>query len=263
MKKYKFMGRFLPVLLISAMFYSCDNSTDPTPPLEDGTLPAIDVSWDSTNSIVCFGTSLTYGYVPDVVISKDASGSIIEPEFDPDVVYPDTSYPKLLGERLKIKVYNQGYVGYRTDQGLALVEDSVLSKKPALVFLEFGANDFFQHVPAAQMKANLNTLIGTLKAGGAKVALLSFINPDMANFLSQVDTTGYNLEEALAYYEALKSCAEENGIPFMDRLFQDIWTDLSKMSPDYVHPNRKGYAQMYLNVYEAFKLTFEKNGMLK
>jgi lysophospholipase L1-like esterase len=245
------------------MFYSCDdNSSGPEEAADDSALPAIDVTWNENSSIVCFGTSLTFGHVP----SGPVTGSSNQASFDISgyniaMDYPDTSYPNLVGQKLKIKVYNQGYVGCRTDQGLALVYDSVLSKNPALVLLEFGANDFFQHVPAAQMEANLDSLIKVLQSGGAKVALLSFVNPEMTAFIGSVED--YTVEEALAYYNALENAAKNNGIPFMNYLLKGIWARYDLMTPGEVHPNTKGYAQMAENVFEAFKPTFEKNGMIK
>lgn len=259
----KHTGRIIPALLLCVMFYSCDdNSSDPKDVVDESALPAIDIAWNENSSIVCFGTSLTFGYVPSGPIAgfgKQASFDISG--YNSSMDYPDSSYPNLLGQKLKIKVYNQGYVGYRTDQGLALVHDSVLSKNPALVLLEFGANDFFQHVPAAQMEANLDSLIKILQNGGAKVALLSFVNPEMTAFIGSVE--GYTVEEALAYYNALESAAKNNGIPFMNYLLKGIWTRYDLMTPNDVHPNAKGYAQMAGNVFAAFKPTFEKNGMIK
>lgn len=257
----KFTSRIIPALLLGIMFYSCEESSEPEDVKDDSALPAIDITWNESNSVVCFGTSLTYGYVPPSGLTKTFEHNVFDaPDFNAN--YPDSSYPNLLGGKLKIRVYNQGYVGGTLETAFQYVYDSVLAKNPAFVLLEFGANDFFQHVPAAEAETKLDSLIGILQSGGAKVALLSFVNPEMANYIG-APTSGYTVEEALAYYNALESAAEKRGIPFMNYLLKGIWSRFDLMTPNDVHPNYKGYAQMAENVFAAFKPTFEKNGMLK
>ncbi len=185
------------IIFCAVLQFSCDqlnnadSSAAPYPPL-----PAIDVQWNTQNTLLCFGTSLTYGYGAGE--KKKNFGPIIVPVGGGGTPsnnnVGDSSYPRFLQEKLKITVLNKGYVGARMSYALTILADSVISKKPALVLLEYGANDFLWDIPAHTADSLLSLLVTRLQYSGAKVVLLSFIHPDMLQYTT---SGGWSSEDSL------------------------------------------------------------------
>lgn len=258
--------RIVIVIVVCCLcFLSCEKDS-PTGP--NAGLPALTIPWADQNSVVCFGTSLTYGYgaagrvfhfAPPSVGPVGGGGSGGDA---PPVVVGDSSYPRFLQEQLRITVYNQGYVGARASYGLQVLSDSVLSKSPVLVLLEFGANEFLQGVDAHQTDSVLSILAQDILQTGCRVALVSFINPDMARFMSSGNWTSQDSIRALQYYSMLSDLAGRYSIPFVDYPLRGVFGYRQFMS-DNVHPNGIGYKKMEENIFSALYNTFETNGMLK
>jgi len=259
--KLKFRILFL-IIFFAFIQFSCDNLNDansadiPYPPL-----PAFDVQWNEQNTLVCFGTSLTYGYGAGQKIG--GSGPIGRPRGQtPNVTNTgDSSYPRFLQEQLKITVLNKGYVARTISYALSVLTDSVISKKPALVLVEFGANDFLQNISVNTADSLLSLLVTRIQNNGTKVALLSFINPDMLQYSNNSWSSEDSLL-ALEYNSMIKSVASKFAVPLIEYPLRGIFGHPNLMS-DKLHPNGAGYKKMQENIYQALIKTFEKNGMVK
>lgn len=88
---------------------------------------------------------------------------------------PKESYPAQLEQRLRAagyahRVINAGVGGDTTGDGLRRI-DTVLVYRPAIVIVEFGANDGFQGVPFSQIRANLAEIIQRLQSANVRVVL--------------------------------------------------------------------------------------------
>lgn len=255
---------FIIIVVCITLQFSCDSISDtestnvPYLPLE-----AFDVQWNKQNSLVCFGTSLTYGYGAGAK-KFDPSGPIGIPGGTTPVVINigDSSYPRFLQEKLKIKVINQGYVGARLNYALTLLNDSIISKKPALVLLEFGANDFLWNISAHISDSLLSLMITQLHNKGVKVVLLSFIDPDMLHYSQTGNWSSEDSILALQYQSMIKNISARFAVPMIEYPLKGIFGHPELMS-DALHPNGIGYKRMEENIYYALIKTFEKNGMLK
>jgi acyl-CoA thioesterase I len=227
------------LLLVSA----CDRDDGVTP------LGPEVISWSEGQTVVCFGTSLTYGW---------GSGCRILP---PRSCEADSSYPASLQRRLRLDVINMGIPAATTSAGLLNVAQ-VLGRSPALVLLEFGANDLFQDVPVGEARADLRDIIQAFSDHGIPVALLSFVHPDMLD----LTPTGHRLEqrqnEAVAYHRMLVGLAAEFALPLVDNLLEGVWWQEDLMH-DQVHPNGRGYLLMEQNVFAALESLFAASGMLR
>jgi len=168
-KKFISLAIFFVLSLIN---HSCDLLVEPNIWIGDDRFSPLDIKWNQTNSIVCYGTSITNG---------KPSGSGIITVVPPPPAPPDSSYPKLLGDKLRIKVINKGYWGAKIDYAKSIFIDSILSQNPVLIFLEFGANEFLQNVDMETTEIKLDSLIIMIKSYNIEVVLLSFYNPDMIN----------------------------------------------------------------------------------
>jgi len=231
----------------TAFFISCDRG-DSDNPLAGGDDASIE--WTGENTIVCMGTSLTFGF--------GAGCKMLPPRADCGA---DSSYPTLLQERLRIPVVNLGVPGATTADGLRQV-DEVLSHAPVLVIAEFGANDFFRGVPVATVRENIAAMIERLQRRGARVALLGFVHPDMVLNTPEDHFLEARVEEALAYHAMLTGLAAEYGLPIVDHILEGIWWEAELMH-DPVHPNGRGYVKMEENIFRGLRDIFAASGMLR
>lgn len=230
-------------ILLGISLSTCDILTEPNIWLNDDDFFPLKVNWNSSNSIVCFGTSITNG--------KRSSNTIITivPAPPPPL---DSSYPKLLSEKLRIKVLNKGYWGAKIDYAKSIFVDSVLSQNPVLVFLEFGANEFLQNMDPLLTEQKLDSLITLIKSHNIEIVLLSFYNPDM------ISTTAANHfligRKALAdkYFEMYKRISLKHRILMDDYMLKNIWGKEEFMSTDQLHPNNKGNAVLTQNILTSF-----------
>jgi len=218
------------------------------------------VPWTDQNSIVCFGTSLTYGY------GAGGRGGIPGPVWagspGNNTVVVDSSYPRFLQEELRINVFNQGYVGAEASDGITLLNDSVLSKKPVIVLLEFGANEILREVAVHEADSVLSLLIVDIAQSGSQVVLMSFINPAMTRFMRNGYWTTQDSIRAIEYYNMLSDLSIRYSLPFISYPLRGVFGYPQLMS-DNLHPNGMGYKIMEENIYQALSATFQKNGMLK
>jgi acyl-CoA thioesterase I len=260
----RFNLKYLSIALL--LFVSCDNPTN-IADIQSGieVLPAIDIPWTNEQSLVCFGTSLTYGFMwewyhPPVGPVSLKSQPL--PRISNINSIDTTSYPALLARTLTITVYNQGYVGATTEKGLEIVGDSVFTKNPAVVLLEFGADDFLQQTNVQVVEQRLGRLIDTLNLIGSKVILISFLYPEMIRSVPSTYFLASHKDTALAYLNMLRRVADNHNILFVEDAMEGIYWNADLMS-DVIHPNKNGYRRMQENISRALVNTFQKNGMLK
>lgn len=145
-----------------------------------------------TDTIVCFGDSLTYGY-----------GAI-----------EGKSYPYFLQQLTNISVINKGINGNTSEDGLNRIDD-ILKIKNALVLVEFGANDFFQQIPLTVTKKNMEKIIDKLKTAGDTVVLVSTEDTQLKS-----------------YYNMFKDIAQKKGILFIDGILNEFWNERTLFSDE-------------------------------
>src|SRR4051794_31447460 len=141
--------------LATVMLCGCQQKHDEAPKVLPPTVHAV----DNRPAIVCFGDSLTAG-----------AG------LDPSQSYPEVLQKELDARGYKYRVVNAGVSGDTTQDGLARLA-LVLAEKPAVVVLEFGANDGLRGQPVATTAANLKQMIEGVQKSGAKVILAGMTLP--------------------------------------------------------------------------------------
>ena len=97
-------------------------------------------------------------------------------------IRPEQSWPTLLGQRLAEKrldynVANLSISGETTAGGNTRLAQALRQHKPTLVVIALGANDGLRGLPIEQMRGNLNTMVDTARASGAKVLLIGMRLP--------------------------------------------------------------------------------------
>jgi acyl-CoA thioesterase-1 len=188
--------------------------TNPTPvaevPAQPPQPPPATTS-DKRPLIVCFGDSLTAGY------GADAGKS-----------YPDYLQAALDAKGYRYRVVNEGISGNTTKDGVERV-DTIVAMKPAIVVVEFGGNDGLRGLPIADSRANLDKILATLKATGAKVVLAGItLPPDYGpDYIKQFDDT-YTL------------LAQEYKIPMLPFLLKGVFGVDGMMQRDQIHATAEG-----------------------
>lgn len=161
----------------------------------------------TTDKIVAFGDSLTYGYGA----SKNSS------------------YPSKLEQIINIKVVNEGINGNTTEDGLRRVDDLINKHNPQLILLGLGGNDMLRKIPEQTTVNNLRLLIKKIKEKNIQVILLATPKPSI------LGSIGY-LKDA-SFYEKL---AKEENVLLIENIYSDFLSK-SEYRSDLIHLNDKGY----------------------
>ncbi len=171
----------------------------------------LDRTRDPRPAIVCFGDSLTAGQGLD----------------------PAQSYPALLQQELdargyRYRVVNMGVSGETTQDGLERVP-MVAAERPAVVVLEFGANDGLRGLPVPGMEANLRRMVAGLQEGGAKVVLAGMTLPP-----------NYGADYILKFETAFKDVAGMKGVTLIPFFLEGVAGHGELMQRDGLHPTAEG-----------------------
>lgn len=179
---------------------------------------------DQRPAIVCFGDSLTAG------LGLDQGQS-----------YPDLLQHELDARGYHYRVVNMGVSGETTQDGLARI-GMVLEEKPAVVVVEFGANDGLRGQPVTNMRNNLGEMISTLQKAGAQVLLAGITLPPNygVDYIHRFD----------AVYPDLETKYKVRLLPF---LLLNVAGNAQLMQRDGLHPNAEGTRTVAENVFKALE----------
>jgi len=219
--------RQIPIILIVAgvtmAMCGCKTSSPPqTPSATDSTLaskpqsaPAAAIESATTPDnrplVVCFGDSLTAGHGAD-----------------PGESYPDYLQTDLDSRGYRYRVVNEGISGNTTKDGVERL-DRVLALKASVVVVEFGGNDGLRGLRIEDSRANLDKIVATLKASGAKVVLAGItLPPDYGpDYIAQFDAT----------YALL---AKKYRVPLLPFLLKGVYGVDGMMQSDRTHATAAG-----------------------
>ena len=163
--------------------------------------------------ILAFGDSITAGFgLP----ASDA--------------FPARLEAKLRADGLAVHVMNAGVSGDTTADGLARL-DWALADKPDVVILELGANDALRGLDPTAVRANLDKMIGKIRASGAKVLLAGMLAP-----------SNFGEEYQHAFNRIYPELAEMHGVALYPFILDGVALDRQLNQPDGLHPNERGVA---------------------
>ena len=201
--------------------HSDSTPKQPEQPAATGQTPAAESPVQSPSSqttvndrrplIVCFGDSLTAGYGAELGKS-----------------YPDYLQADLDAKGYHYRVVNEGISGNTTKDGVERVE-SIVAMKPAIVVVEFGGNDGLRGLRIEDSRDNLDKIVATLKASGAKVVLAGItLPPDYGpDYIKQFDDT-YTL------------LAKKYKVPLLPFLLKGVFGVDGMMQADQTHATAEG-----------------------
>jgi acyl-CoA thioesterase-1 len=169
--------------------------------------------------IVCFGDSLTAGYGTE-----------------PGKSYPDYLQTDLDAKGYQYHVVNEGISGNTTKDGVQRV-DTIVAMKPAIVIVEFGGNDGLRGFRIEDSRANLDEIVGKLKAGGARIVLAGITLPP-----------NYGPDYISQFNETYVLLAKKYSAPLLPFLLKDVYGVDGMMQADNTHATAEGNKIVAKNV---------------
>lgn len=162
-------------------------------------------------TLLALGDSLTAGYG---LAREDSFASRLE--------------TALRGKGYDVRVINAGVSGDTSAGGRSRLE-WVLADKPRLAVVELGANDGLRGLDPAGTYANLDAIVGRLKAAGVTVLLTG---------MKALPNLG--VEFGAEFEAVFPRVAEKHGVPLYPFFLDGVAADPSLNLPDGLHPNARG-----------------------
>ena len=149
---------------------------------------------------------------------------------------PQEGWVALLAQRLRSQGYgyqvvNASESGETSGGGLERLPRALELHHPTIVVLELGANDGLRALPVAEMRANLERMIGLARTAGAKVLLLGIRIPP-----------NYGPRYTQELERVFPELANQYHLPLVPFLLEKVALDPELMQPDGMHPNARGEA---------------------
>lgn len=154
----------------------------------------------------------------------------------------EQAWPDLLALKTGWVVVNGGVSGDTSEQALQRLPGLLDQQSPVLVLVTLGGNDMLQHLPQQQTIANLEQILGLIKAHGAKAVLLATPSPSPMRAVFQ------NLS-APDFYRKL---AEAQHVSLIGDAIADVLSN-PKLKGDALHPNAEGHARLAEKIYQALQ----------
>jgi acyl-CoA thioesterase-1 len=150
---------------------------------------------------------------------------------DPGQSYPARLEAALRGRGINARIMNAGVSGDTTAGGLERLDFTLnsLPQPPALVIISLGGNDMLRGLPPEQTRANLDAILGKLKARKVPVMLLGMI---AAPNLGKDYAGKFN-----PIYPALAKQYDARLVPFF---LQPLIGKPALVQADHIHPTAPG-----------------------
>ena len=132
----------------------------------------------------------------------------------------------LIKEKISLTIINKSLSGETTVGGLARLENIIANSKPSYILIELGGNDALRGYPPAKIKNNIQEMINLSIKKGVKVLLMQI--RILPNYGKRYQTSFESL-----YVEV----SEENNIPLIPFMLNDIALNKELMLNDGIHPN--------------------------
>ncbi len=227
-----FVHKFLKFCYFIVAFLLCgcandktEKSTKETPSTEYKEVPV--TTTINTNTILCFGDSITAGYGLDD--SKDAFPAVLQQKVDS------------LG--LNYTVINSGLSGETSAGGKSRI-NWVLNQEISVFILELGANDGLRGIPLSETRNNLQAIIDAVqeKSPKTKIILAGMeLPPNMGQDYTNEFRTNYS------------DLAAKNNLEFIPFILKDVGGIAELNQSDGIHPTIEGHKIVANTVWETLE----------
>ncbi|MFQ3037949.1 arylesterase [Neisseria cinerea] len=158
------------------------------------------------STVLALGDSLTFGYGAN----------------------PGESYPAQLQKLTGWNIVNGGVSGDTSAQALSRLP-ALLARKPKLVIVGIGGNDFLRKVPEEQTRANIAKIIETVQKENIPAVLVGVPHITLGALFGH-----------LSDHPLYEDLSEEYGTPLFGGAWAEILGD-NDLKSDQIHANGKGY----------------------
>ena len=132
----------------------------------------------------------------------------------------------LTEEKVGLTIINKSLSGETTGGGLSRLKKIIDNLKPSYILIELGGNDALRGYPPAKIKNNIEEMINLSIKKGVKVLLMQIrILPN------------YGRRYQTSFESLYKEVSEENNIPLIPFMLNDIALNKELMLDDGIHPN--------------------------
>ncbi len=165
---------------------------------------------------------------------------------------PAQGWVALLDARLKRRippatVINASISGETTRGGLSRIGADLAAHKPALVLLELGGNDGLRGLQLRESRANLASIIRTIRKANADVILIGIQIPP-----------NYGLDYAREFREMYPELAKQHKLPPVPFLLDGIADKRDLFQGDGLHPTAEAQQRILDNVWPSVENALRK-----
>lgn len=210
------------IVFLLLICLSCGGKTEKNEPRR--AVPPPSPQRDMRPVIVAFGDSLTAGQ-----------------GVDQEMNYPAKLQMKLDAAGHRYRVVNAGVSGDTSSQGLNRVQ-SVSALQPAIVIVEFGANDGLRGIPVESIRQNIAAIVSHLQASGAKVVLAGMEIPP-----------NYGPPYTRSFRTIFPEVAQEYGATLIPFFLDGVGGHAELNQEDGIHPTAGGYDIIVENVWKVLQ----------
>ncbi len=211
--------------LVAATLLGCGGDASPRAAAEAPPRPATE-----RGRIVFLGTSLTAGL-----------------GVDPGQAYPALIQSKLDSARLPYEAVNAGVSG-ETSAGALRRVDWLMRQPVSVLVIETGANDGLRGLDPDSMRSNIQAIIDRANQQSPKPRIVLAGMRALPN---------YGFGYARRFREVYADLAEENDLPLVPFLLQDVAGQGEMNQEDMIHPNPSGHRVIAENVWKVLEPVLE------
>ncbi|MBQ0146701.1 MAG: arylesterase [Lachnospiraceae bacterium] len=175
-------------------------------------------------------------------------------------LYGADKWTSILGENLGWEVINAGINGDTTGGMLARIKRDVLDKKPDIVMIMGGGNDYIMGCDQSVVRANIMAMVQQCFIAKVKVYVASqiHIHPDLVKdewkALANLEEVNRKTEEQSIWYPNFCNAFPELEYINLQKLYAEEVGDERKYTRDGLHPNKEGakiIAKILTNVFNV------------
>ncbi len=172
-------------------------------------LGSILVADEDTTKLLIYGDSISagYGMDKDKQWSKELQRILIE-------------------EKISLTIINKSLSGETTGGGLSRLEKIIDNFKPSYILIELGGNDALRGYPPVKIRNNIEHMINLAIARGVRVFLMQVRIPP-----------NYGRRYQASFESLYREVSEDNNIPLVPFMLNDIALNKELMLDDGIHPN--------------------------
>jgi acyl-CoA thioesterase-1 len=164
----------------------------------------------------------------------------------------EESWPALLQKQLEIQGYgyrvvNASVSGETTSGGVERLPRALSLHRPEVVILELGANDGLRGLPLETSRANLERMVRTARAAGARVLLIGMRIPP-----------NYGPRYAGSFERMFPEIAAQSHLALVPFLLDRVALDATLMQSDGLHPTASGQPLVLENVWAQLRKLLKK-----